>query len=366
MSSTKAAGSSLAIDLLQEGDLRVDRGDDHRSAELLAALEDHAGHATALGEDLRDAGVRADLGAEAASAGRDRVADRAHAAFRHGPRAEVAVADVTDRMVRHHVAGARLVRAGPGADQAVERHHGLHLVGLEEAVEDVDDAHRHQPGDVPDRLHVEPAEPPRQPQLLVEVRGLLRSHGGRDRHQHRAEHVGEAADPGVPALDRVGVLLGELRERLVVLLRIVVVLDDAAAVGERQEVRADGVGLVPVVGELEVPLDRVGHQAHDVAERGDLELGSLRPGRHGVGGAAHLVPWLPGRRSSRPTWRGRRRRRGRCGRRRSRSRGTCWCRWCWRNGGAGHDGVPPVWAPGGTRPNRDASPERPFKASQET
>ena len=90
----------------------------------------------------------------------------------------------------------------------------------------------------PDRPHVEPAEPPREPELLVEVGRALRPDRGRDRHQHRAEHVGEAADPRVPPLDRVGVVLRELRERLVVLRGVVVVLDDAPPVGERQEVRA--------------------------------------------------------------------------------------------------------------------------------
>ena len=44
--------------------------------------------------------------------------------------------------------------------------------------------------------------------------------------------------------------------------------------------------------ELQVAQDRVRHQAHHVAERGDLELGRLRPRRHRVGRAAGLVPGL--------------------------------------------------------------------------
>ena len=110
-------------------------------------------------------------------------------------------------------------------------------------------------------------------------------------HEQRPEHVGEAADPRVPPLDRVGVVLGELGE-LVVVLRRVVVLHDAAPVGERQEVRAGGDDAIAVALQLQVAQDRVGHQAHDVAERRDLELGRLRPRRHRVGGAARLVPGL--------------------------------------------------------------------------
>ena len=114
--------------------------------------------------------------------------------------------------------------------------------------------------------------------------------GGRG-HQERSEHLGQAADPRVPLLDRVRVVLGELGE-LVVVLGGVVVLHDAAPVRERQEVRPDRVHAIPVPLQLQVAQDRVGHQAHHVAERGDLELGRLRPRGHRVGRAAGLVPGL--------------------------------------------------------------------------
>ncbi len=114
---------------------------------------------------------------------------------------------------------------------------------------------------------------------------------GRRGHQERSEHLGQAADPRVPLLDRVRVVLGELGE-LVVVLRRIVVLHDAAPVGERQEVRPGRMHAIPVPFQLEVAQDRVGHQAHHVAERGDLELGRLRPRRHRVGRAAGLVPGL--------------------------------------------------------------------------
>ena len=202
------------------------------------------------------------------------------------------VADVADRVVGHHVAGARLVRARPRADQAVQRHHRLHLIGLEEPVEQVDDRHRHQLGHVGEPAHVETAEAPREPELFREICGCERTELGRRGHHQRPEHLGEAADPGVPPLDRVGVSLRELRERLVVLLGVVVVLHDAATVGERKEVRPHPRRPVSVTLELQVAQDRVGHQAHHVAERGDPELGRLGPRGHRVGGAAHLVTGL--------------------------------------------------------------------------
>ena len=157
---------------------------------------------------------------------------------RRRPRAEVPVADLPDRVVRHHVAGPRLVRAGPGPDQAVQRHHGLHLVGLEEPVEDVHDRHRHQARDICDPAHLQPPEPPHELQLLLKVADRHRPDPRRGGHQQRPEHRREPADPRVPLLDRVGVTLGELRELVVVRLGVVVGLHDASPVRERHEVRA--------------------------------------------------------------------------------------------------------------------------------
>ena len=63
--------------------------------------------------------------------------------------------------------------------------------------------------------------------------------------QHLEVHLRHLAE-------RVRVALGEPRERLVVGLCVVVVLHDAAPVGEREEVRADRRGAVPVAREVEV------------------------------------------------------------------------------------------------------------------
>ena len=291
MSRTKSAGSSLGSSCCRNvifGWIAVTTSGASSSSPSSSV---DAARRAVRGQDPRDARVRPDLGAERPRAGLDRCRDRAHPALRHGPRAEVAVADVADRVVRHHVAGPRFVRTRPRADQAVQRHHGLHLIRLEEPIQDVDDRHGHQARHVADRLHVETAEPPDEPELIDEVGGSLRSDGRRCGHEERTEHLGQSPDPRVPCLDRVGVVLGELGE-LVVVLRGVVVLHDAAPVGERQEVRTGRMHAIAVPLQLQVAKDGVGHQAHHVAERGDLELGRLRPRRHGVGRAAGLVPSL--------------------------------------------------------------------------
>ena len=243
MSSTKSPGSSSRSSCSQERDLRVGRRRRRRRAR-----SPHRPRAPRRSRrrpsrgSVATARVRADLGAErrarsTAIASRD----RAHAALGHRPRAEVAVADVADRVVRHDVAGAGLVRARPRPDQAVQRHHGLDLVGLEEPVEDVDDRHRHQARDVADSSA-------RRARGTARRAGAARAgrHGrfdptrGRRRHQQRAEHVGQAADPRVPPLDRVGVALARTsRTPRSSSARRRRTARCSAPVGERQEVRAD-------------------------------------------------------------------------------------------------------------------------------
>ena len=216
MSRTKSSGSSLALQLLQERDLRVDGGDDHRRLDLLAGRQGHAGRAPAAHQDALHLRVRPDVGAERLGRPLQRLGHRAHAALGDRPGAEVPVADVADRVVRHHVAGAGLVGSGPRPDQAVQRHHGLDLLGLEEHVGDVGDAHRHQSRDVGDGADAKPAEAPDQAELLQEVGGPARAERGRRGHQQRTEDGRQAADPRVPAVDVRGVGLRELGELLVV------------------------------------------------------------------------------------------------------------------------------------------------------
>ena len=65
-------------------------------------------HPAATDNEPRDAGVGADLGTEAAGRPCDRFGDSSHSAFGVSPAAELAVADVADRVVRHDVSGAGL------------------------------------------------------------------------------------------------------------------------------------------------------------------------------------------------------------------------------------------------------------------
>jgi hypothetical protein len=58
---------------------------------------------------------------------------------------------------------------------------------------------------------------------------------------------------------------------------------------ERQVAVSLRVDLVAEPLEPQVALDRGRHQAHHVAERGDLDVGRLGPRSHGVGGSAGLV-----------------------------------------------------------------------------
>ena len=322
-------------------------GHDDRRRDLLARGKGDPTHPFVRHEDPLHRGLQTDLGAEGSRAGLQRGRDGAHPAHDRGPRAHLPVAHIADRVMRHHVAGAGLVRARPGPDQPVQRHHGLDLLVLEEPVEDVHDRHRHQPRHIGDALDVQPAEPPRGLQLLGEVADPVRSEPRRRGHEQRPEHVGETADPRLPPLERVGVLLGELGE-LGVVLRRVVVLDDVAPVGERDEVRAGGDGAIPVALQLEIAQDRVGHQAHDVAQRRDLKFGRVRPRAHRVGRPARLVAGLQHERARAPSWRDRRPRPARCARRPRRSRRTVH-RSCRQDRAGAH--------PGGSRGGARAPPQ---------
>ena len=84
-------------------------------------------HPAATDNEPRDAGVGADLGTEAAGRPCDRFGDSSHSAFGVSPAAELAVADVADRVVRHDVSGAGLIRACPSSDHAIDGERALDL-----------------------------------------------------------------------------------------------------------------------------------------------------------------------------------------------------------------------------------------------
>ena len=184
MRSTKSVGSSRALDLFEERDLRVRRRDDDVGAQLLARLERHAAHAAVAHVDARDRRVGAHGRAvRDRGASRSACADAAHAAFGEAPRSELAVADVADLVVRHHVRGARRARPGPRADHAAHREHALHLRRREALVEQVGDAHREQARDVADAADVEPAQRPRERAWSARSRGRREPDARRDRRR---------------------------------------------------------------------------------------------------------------------------------------------------------------------------------------
>ena len=110
-----------AVDLLEERDLRMRRGDHDVGAQLLTRLERDAAHAPVAHVDARDRRV----GAHGRAVRERRVAQRvAHPPMPpsgkpHEP--SWPVADVADLVVRHHVRGARRARPGPRADHAAHR-----------------------------------------------------------------------------------------------------------------------------------------------------------------------------------------------------------------------------------------------------
>ncbi len=294
MSAAKSVRQVLPADVVEERGLRVQGGDDDLRPQLLAAGEDDAGGAAGAGGDGDLGDRRAGPDRDPVGAGRagDRVRDRAHPALGEAPGAEAAVAHVADRVVRHHVGGAGLVGAGPGADHPVDRERALDLRRGEPVVEQVGDRHRHQPGHVGDRADVEAPVPPGQPEGVGQVTRLARADRGRDGQQQRAEHVGQAAEPGVPLRVGVGVALGPLRDLVVGALRVLLVQGEASAFRERLVVRPHREDLVAVPLELEVVHDRRREERHHVGEPRHPELGRVGPGRLGRGGAAGGPPRL--------------------------------------------------------------------------
>ena len=128
--------------------------------------------------------------------------------------------------------------------------------------------------------------------LRQQVAELRRADVRRHAQQQRPEHVGDALHPRLPLRQRLGVLLRELRDRVVGLRRVVRVHRDRAPVGERLEVRAERRDVVAELLQLQLADDRRRHQRHHVGVGRDVDLGVVGERRAGVGGAAGLVPGL--------------------------------------------------------------------------
>ena len=281
-----------AADVVEERGARVQARHDDWRDDLLPVLE-HNAPDPAVGEERPcDPRVQPDLDAVAERGALDRGRHPAHAAFLEAPVAEVAVTDVADRVVCHHVRGAGLARPGPGADDPVDRHGALHLRRLEPVVEQVGDAHRHQAGHVGDRAHVEPPVAPGEPERLHQVGGPAGAEARRDGQEQRPEHLGEPREPGVPAGHRVGVPLRPLGDLVVVALGVVGEDLDRSPLREGLVVGAHREDLVAVALEVELPDDRRRHQAHHVGQTRHLELRGVGPRRLGRRRPARLVPRL--------------------------------------------------------------------------
>jgi hypothetical protein len=123
----EVAGQVLGADVLQERELGVHRGDHDLGPQLVAVVQHDAHGPAVLDQHPGDPGVGADLRAVGPDGGPDGIGYRAHAALLEAPVPEVAVAHVADGVVGHHVGGAGLVGAGPGADDAVDRQGALDL-----------------------------------------------------------------------------------------------------------------------------------------------------------------------------------------------------------------------------------------------
>ena len=117
----EVVGQLVALQLVQERDLRVHCGDDRGGRHLLAVRQRHAGRPAPPNQYLRHLGVRTDLTAERLGRSPACGGYAAHAALGEAPRSEVPVAHVPNGVVEHDVRGARLVWSCPGPDDPVDR-----------------------------------------------------------------------------------------------------------------------------------------------------------------------------------------------------------------------------------------------------
>ena len=206
----EVVGQFVARDLVQECGTGMQGGDHQRCVDLVAVVECDALNAAVAHQHFRYASLGADLGAEAAGRPGDRLRHRTHTALGITPASHLAVADVTDGVVRHDVGGAGLIGAGPRPDHAVDRQRALDLRRLEPVVEQVGDAHREQSGDVSGTANGDVALAPRELGQLGQIRRAPRADLGWHLCQQRPEELAEPFEPRVPLRIGVGVLLRPL------------------------------------------------------------------------------------------------------------------------------------------------------------
>ena len=236
----------VARDLIQERGAGMQRGHHQRRVDLVAVIERHALDPAVADQDFRHPRVGADLGAKAPCRAGDGIRHRTHTALGVTPATHLAVADVTDRVVRHDVGGSGFIRAGPGTDHAVDRERALDLRRLEPVVEEVGDAHREQPGDVSGTADRDAPLAPRELGEIGQIRGTPRADLGWHLRQKRPEKVAEPFQPRVPLGIGVGVLLRPLGHFLMRAGRVLVDRQ-RSALGEGLVVRTHRMHLVAVL-----------------------------------------------------------------------------------------------------------------------
>ncbi len=178
---TKSSGRTRPVEVAQERDLRVHRGDHDVGIELLAAHERDAGDAAVPHLDPADLGARADLRAEPLRRRAHRRRSRRPCRPRGSPTSRAAGrrrrprppppppspaapgarrARVAELVVQHHVRRPRRARPRPRADHAAHGQRAAHRVGSNRSSSRSALAHRHQPRHVGHAALVELAQPP--------------------------------------------------------------------------------------------------------------------------------------------------------------------------------------------------------------
>ena len=265
------AGQLLRVEHPEEGAARIHARGDLVGEHLLAALEHHPGGLPTARQDALDAGVRADLGAEAPGGARERLGDGAHPAALETPRPGGAV-DLAHVVVEQHVGGPRRGDAQEGADDAARRHGGLQGVGLEPAVEVVAGARRHEPRELVEAPVPEAREVRGQFDEAAELPRADRAHP-RGRHREQLpDPPAEVVHPEPEERVVVRVPAGELEQRLAGLRRVVPA-GQGPSVRQGRERPVERLELQAVPGEVEVVDDLRPQQADHVGEDRDREPG---------------------------------------------------------------------------------------------
>ncbi len=262
-------GKILGLDHLEEGPFGIQCRDHDGRSDLVPVLEGHTHSLAVLHDDLGDAGLRANVGAEAPRGPRDRLAYAAGPAPGEPPSAHGAV-DLAQIVVQQHVRCAGGSGAEERADDPAGRHGGLQGLRLEPLVEVVGGAHGHELEEGVELLPPQSTEMLGQPSEPEEVLGTqgcrVGRHKGQDRlHRHR-QLVHELAEVVV----RVGVP-GRVSVELSARLIVVRPAHQMVAILKRRERALEREDLQAVARQVQVPDDLRAQQAHHIGAHGVLE-----------------------------------------------------------------------------------------------